>query len=133
MPGLAHLLDEVRGRCLLRLPIPHRGGVGATPGDDPQATDVALGDPVGRVSRQRPLVGLEGLAVSSELGKGLSQAVVGIGIAAELEDLLVAGDGRLPFTAGRLPDRDVGEVPALAVDGLRLVERHRLPELKLRR
>jgi hypothetical protein len=67
--------------------------------------------------------------VAAELGKRLAQPVECVGVSAQLQDLLVGGDRRLPFAARGLPDGDIGEVPSLAVDRLRLVERHRLPML----
>ena len=80
-----------------------RAGIDAATGDDPQPPDVALGDPVGGVALQRSLVGLQRLCVAAELGERLAQPVVCIGVAAQLEKLLVGGDRRLPSPAVACP------------------------------
>ena len=74
-------------------------------------------------SRARALVGVQRLGMTAQLGERLAQPVEGIGIAAQLEDLLVAGDRRLPFPARRLPDGDVAQLASLAGRGVRLPKR----------
>ena len=69
-----------------------------------EPVDVALGDAVGRVERERLLVVLAGGAELAQLPQRLREPVLGLGVGAELEQPLV-GLGRLrPLGGGRLRD-----------------------------
>ncbi len=79
--GLAHLLDEMR-RPMPSPACRRRRVPSPPPQQDPQPRHVALGDPVGGVALERALVGVQRLVVAAELGEGLAEPVVGIGVAA---------------------------------------------------
>ena len=69
---------------------PCRSGAGSLGGhQQAQALDVALGDPVRRIALERLLVGLERLRMAPELGEGLAQAVAGVDVGPQLEQLAV--------------------------------------------
>ena len=112
--GLAGLLDEDADRGLAALL--RRDGLLAG-GDEEhlEPVDVALGDPVGRVERERRLVVLAGGAELTELPERLGQAVLGLGVGTELEEPAVRGRGLGPLGGRRLGDRLVGQLPLLAV------------------
>ena len=80
-----------------------------------EPVDVALGDAVGRVERERRLVVLARGAELTELPERLGEAVLGLGVGAELEQLAVRGRPRRP-TARRPPGRSPGR-PAGASGG----------------
>ena len=116
--GLAGLLDEDADRGLAAL----LGGDGLLAGvdeEDPEPVDVALGDAVGRVEGERGLVVLAGGAELAELPERLGQAVLGLGVRAQLEQLAVRLGGLGPLGGRGLGDRLVGELALLAgqVDG----------------
>mgnify|MGYP006174307281 CR=1 FL=1 len=109
--GLAHLLDEDRGRRLLGAPGSSLRRLGVA-GEHAKALDVALRDPVRGVALQRLLVGLERLRVATELGERLAEPVVGIDVGAKLEELAVRVDRLLPFATRRMRDRGLAELAA---------------------
>ena len=116
--GLAGLLDEDRDRRLAAL-LGRHGLLAGVDEQDPQPVDVALGDAVRRVERERRLVVLAGRAELAQLPERLREAVLGLGVRPELEQLLVRL-GRLgPLGGRRLGDRLVGQLPLHAglVDG----------------
>ena len=116
--GLAGLLDEDADRGLAA----GLGRDGLLAGRDQQhlqPVDVALGDPVGRVEGERRLVVLARRAELAELPERLGQAVLRLGVRAQLEQPAVRR-GRLgPLGGRRLGDGLVGQLPLLAgqVDG----------------
>ena len=116
--GLAGLLDEDADRGLAAL----LGRHGLLAGGDEEhlePVDVALGDAVRRVERERGLVVLARGAELAELPERLGQAVLRLGVRAELEQPAVRGGGLGPLGGRRLGDRLVGQLPLLAgqVDG----------------
>ena len=118
--GLAGLLDEDADRGLAALL--RRDGLLA--GRDEQhlePVDVALGDPVRRVERERRLVVLAGRAELAELPERLGQPVLGLRVRAELEEPAVRRRGLGPLGGRRLGDGLVGQLALLAgqVDGAR--------------
>ena len=112
--GLAGLLDEDADRGLAALL--RRDGLLAG-GDEEhlEPVDVALGDPVRRIERERGLVVLAGGAELAQLPERLGQAVLGLGVGPELEQPAVGGRGLGPLGGRRLGDRLVGQLPLLAV------------------
>ncbi len=112
--GLAGLLDEDADRGLAA----GLGRDGLLAGGDQEhlePVDVALGDPVGRVERERGLVVLAGGPELAELPERLGQAVLGLGVGPELEQPAVRRGGLGPLGGRRLGDRLVGQLPLLAV------------------
>ena len=114
--GLAGLLDEDADRRLAARRRRHR--LGASLGhEQPQATDVALRDPVGRVDAQGRLVVLAGLGQLTLLPEGLGEAVLGGAIRTHLKDLLVRLGRSDPVGATRSIDGLVGKLALQAAGG----------------
>ena len=112
--GLAGLLDEDADRGLAAL----LGRDGLLAGRDEEhlePVDVALGDPVGRVERQRGLVVLARGTQLTQLPERLGQAVLRLGVGPELEQPAVGRPRPRPMGGRRLGDRLVGQLPLLAV------------------
>ena len=75
-----------------------------------EPVDVALGDAVGRVEGEGGLVVLARLGQHAQLPERLGEAVLGLGVGAELEQLAV-GLGRLgPLGGGGLGDGLLGQL-----------------------
>src|SRR5207248_768487 len=72
--------------------------------------DVALGDPVGRVEGERLLVVLARGAELALLPEGLGEAILGLRVVAELEELPVRVGGGGPLAGRGLADRLLGEL-----------------------
>ena len=118
--GLAGLLDEDRDRRLAAL-LGRHGLLAGVDEEDPEPIDVPLGDPVRRIEGQRRLVVLARLAELAELPERLRQAVLGLGVRAELEQPPVRLGRIGPLGRRRLGDRLVRQLalqPRL-VDGAR--------------
>ena len=118
--GLAGLLDEDADRGLAA--VLRRDGLLAG-GDEEhlEPVDVALGDAVGRVERERGLVVLARRAELAELPERLGQAVLRLGVGAELEQLAVRGRRLGPLrrpSPGRSPGRPAGASCAVRLTGL---------------
>ena len=77
---------------------------------DAEAVDVALGDAVGRVEGERGLVVLARGAELAELPEGLGEAVLGLGVRAQLEEPAVRLGGLGPLGGGGAGDRLLGEL-----------------------
>ena len=118
--GLAGLLDEDRDGRLAAL-LGRDGLLAGLHEQDPEAVDVALGDPVRRVQRERRLVVLASGAELALLPERLGEAVLRLGVRAQLEQPLVRLGGLGPLGRRRLGDRLVGELALQAglVDGAR--------------
>src|SRR5215213_313292 len=86
-----------------------------------KAVDVAFGDPIRRIERERGLVMLAGGTQLAELPERLGEPVLRLGIGAELEQALVRLDGLSPLCCGRVSDRLIGELALQSrlVDGTR--------------
>ena len=111
--GLPRLLDEDADRGLRAVLRGDRLLAGLDQ-EHLEAVDVALGDPVRRVERERLLVVLPGGAELAELPQRLREPVLGLGVGAELEEPPV-GLGRVrPLRVGRLRDGLLGELALLA-------------------
>src|SRR4029453_3898120 len=84
-----------------------------------QPIDVALGDAVRRIEPPCRLVVLPRGPKLTELPQRLREAVLGLGVLAELEQFAVRRRGIGPLGGGRLGDRLVGQLALLAreVDG----------------
>ena len=111
--GLAGLLDEDRHRGLAALGGRDRLLAG---GDEEhlEPVDVALGDAVGRVERERGLVVLACRAELAELPEGLGKAVLGLGVGPQLEELLVRLGRVGPLRVRSLGDGLLGQLALLA-------------------
>ena len=109
-PGLAGLLDEDADRGL-RPGLRRDRLVAGLDEEDLEAVDVALGDAVRRVERERLLVVLARAGQLAQLPERLGEAVLGLGVGAELEEAPV-GLGRVrPAGGGRVRDRLLGQLP----------------------
>ena len=102
--------------------LPVLGRHGLLAGGDEQdleAVDVALGDAVRRVERERGLVVLARGGELAELPERLRQAVLRLGVRAELEELAVRRGGVGPLRGRGLGDGLVGQLALRAreVDG----------------
>ena len=88
-----------------------------------QPLDVALGDAVRRIEREGDLVVLAGLAELAQLPERLGQAVLGLGVGAELQDRAVGLGGLGPAGGRGLGDRLLGQLalePGRVAAALRL-------------
>ena len=102
--GLAGLLDEDADRRL-RAGLRRDGLLAGLDEEDLEPVDVALGDPVRRVERERLLVVLARRAELAQLPQRLGQPVLGLGVRPQLEQPLVRLGGLGPVGGGRLRDR----------------------------
>ena len=100
---LAGLLDEDADRGLRAL-LGRDGLLARLDEQHLEAVDVALGDAVGRVEREGLLVVLARGAELALLPERLGEAVLGLGVGAELEQAAV-GLGRVGPLRRRLPGR----------------------------
>ena len=75
-----------------------------------EPVDVALGDAVGRVEGEGGLVVLARRAQLAELPERLGEAVLGLGVGAELEELAVRRRGVGPLGGGGLGDGLLGQL-----------------------
>ena len=114
--GLAGLFHEDRDRGLLGLLGGNRllAGLGH---EGAQTIDVALGNAVGGIECQRDLVVLARLAQLSQLPQSLGQAILGLRVRGELEDLVVDLHGLGPTSSHGMGDRLFLEL-ALDPDGV---------------
>ena len=76
-----------------------------------QSRDVALGDAIGRIERERSLVVLAGLSKLAHLPISLGQTVLRLGVRTQLEDALVDLGGLLPLGGSRRVDGLFGQLP----------------------
>src|SRR5205085_12648626 len=108
---LTNLLDDYRRGRRVRL-----SATGAIPRlglaivEKAQPLDVELRNPVGGIARQGLLVCFESLGMATKLGQRLTEAVVCVGVGAELEKLAIGLDGRLPVAARGMADRHISEL-----------------------
>ena len=128
--GLAGLLHEDADRGLAAVGCGH-GPLAGGVEQDLEPVDVALGDAVRRVEGERGLIVLARLGQHPQLPEGLGEAVLGLRVGAQLQQLAIRLGGLLPSGGRRLGDRLLGQLAlgARQVDralrgGLDIRERH---------